>query len=904
MGKNKPNLEAERKIAEAIRSHETSLDLSGNELTTLPESLGRLSQLTYLDLSGNELTTLPKSLGQLSQLTSLDLSRNELTTLPESLGKLTQLTSLDLLNNPLNPELDAAYNQSTEAVLEYLRAKAEDQIVLNEAKLIIIGEGEVGKSCLLDALRGDPWCKHVSTHGIEIKPVLATHRDDSGTETEIILNTWDFGGQKVYRPTHQFFFSAPAVYLVVWKPREGPQQGAVDYWINTIKDRAGSDAKVFVVGTHGGPKDRQPDIDLQDLRDKYGEEFILGAFHVNSQPENYDETTDTWTGERKCITELKEAIANAAVALPNVGRKVATSWSNVLKNVRKRSEKDAYISYKQFEALCRRQKVKKALTKTYAGMLSQLGYVIYYGADEDLNEIMILKPDWLAKAISFVLDDKTTRDRNGLVSHDRLAELWSNPPYDQEEGYPEELHPLFRRLMERFDISYKVVVDPTSDKPVATSLIAQLVDGQPQPLPDWNKNPSSGEEEKRQICQIVQRKKNQTGNAEGLFYRLIARLHRYSLGREDYAKSIHWQRGLMLDDGYNGRALLRHVGNDVHITVRAAYPDFFLFELTKDVQDLVQSPDQGWAGLRCDVMVPCIEPCGINQPGSGIFNVSKLKQSKLQEHPNFPCPVNECDAWQSIDCLLQNATAKRQTKLSDDDIDQIKEAVCSEVGKKIAAKDQKDQQRYHDLRRMMSQTHEQLSILMQMGLDESKNGPRLFSLAPTDTGFLDNPSWVTQKFQLTLWCEHSLRPIHALGSDPRKGTYKLERKREWLKKYGPALGIVTKTLGAFLPVVAATTKIAIPADTYKGIEDGLNFGKELFGSLLKGGDALANVSGDNIITDEEHGEHGEAQQAQNAMLRELHAFLKERDPGFGGMVRVQNKRREFLWVHPRFKDEY
>jgi GTPase SAR1 family protein len=38
---------------------------------------------------------------------------------------------------------------------------------------------------------------------------------------EITLNGWDFGGQRVYRPTHQLFFSAPAVYLVVWKPREG-----------------------------------------------------------------------------------------------------------------------------------------------------------------------------------------------------------------------------------------------------------------------------------------------------------------------------------------------------------------------------------------------------------------------------------------------------------------------------------------------------------------------------------------------------------------------------------------------------------------------------------------------------------------------------------------------------------
>ena len=75
--------------------------------------------------------------------------------------------------------------------------------------------------------------------------------DASGSPT-ITLNAWDFGGQPVYRPTHQLFFSAPAVYLVVWKPREGPQQGFVKDWIKLVKLRE-PEAQVLVVATHGGP---------------------------------------------------------------------------------------------------------------------------------------------------------------------------------------------------------------------------------------------------------------------------------------------------------------------------------------------------------------------------------------------------------------------------------------------------------------------------------------------------------------------------------------------------------------------------------------------------------------------------------------------------------------------------
>ncbi len=44
--------------------------------------------------------------------------------------------------------------------------------------------------------------------------------------------------------------------------------------------------------------------------------------------------------------------------------------------------------------------------------------------------------------------------------------------------------------------------------------------------------------------------------------------------------------------------------------------------------------------------------------------------------------------------------------------------------------------------------------------------------------------------------------------------------------------------------------------------------------------------------------------AEGAVLRQLHSWLKEKDPGFGGLVRVMNKRQEFLWVHEQFTKEY
>ncbi|MCL4202325.1 MAG: hypothetical protein KJ000_07505 [Pirellulaceae bacterium] len=51
-------------------------------------------------------------------------------------------------------------------------------------------------------------------------------------------------------------------------------------------------------------------------------------------------------------------------------------------------------------------------------------------------------------------------------------------------------------------------------------------------------------------------------------------------------------------------------------------------------------------------------------------------------------------------------------------------------------------------------------------------------------------------------------------------------------------------------------------------------------------------------------EQDAAIEAHGAVSRQIQAWLKEKDPGFGSLVRVQNKRQEFLWVHPQFESEY
>ena len=82
------------------------LSLRGNNLKSLPESVGGLRDLRGLWLERNQLSSLPESFGGLWSLKKLMLNSNRLSRLPESFGDLTVLGTLGLSNNLLGQ----AYN--------------------------------------------------------------------------------------------------------------------------------------------------------------------------------------------------------------------------------------------------------------------------------------------------------------------------------------------------------------------------------------------------------------------------------------------------------------------------------------------------------------------------------------------------------------------------------------------------------------------------------------------------------------------------------------------------------------------------------------------------------------------------------------------------------------------------
>ena len=107
---------------------------------------------------------------------------------------------------------------SPDAILDYYfrihpperKAKPAGK-VLRELKVIFVGRGGVGKTSLIEVLKGGEFVEgRKKTEGIAITRWPLTLPD--GAATALV---WDFGGQEIMHGTHQFFLTHRSLYIVV-----------------------------------------------------------------------------------------------------------------------------------------------------------------------------------------------------------------------------------------------------------------------------------------------------------------------------------------------------------------------------------------------------------------------------------------------------------------------------------------------------------------------------------------------------------------------------------------------------------------------------------------------------------------------------------------------------------------
>ncbi len=408
-----------------------------NKLTTLPHTLAHLSQLQELYVGGNQLTGLPDSLGHLSQLQSLYVGGNQLTALPESLGQLTRLQQLYLHDNPalglppevLGPEVRKGPPANPAGILAYYFSSRTSR-PLNEAKMILVGRGGVGKTSLVQRLVHGGFDPHErKTDGIAITAWSLQVGQD-----RVRLNIWDFGGQEILHATHQFFFTKRSLYLLVLNAREGEQDANVEYWLRLIESFGGDSPVIVVINQI---KQHAFDLNRRGLQAKFPS--VRAFIQTDCEVE---------IG----LDELRRAVLRETDGLEHLRDPFPASWFQVKDTLSDlpKTEGQNFIPFHRYQELCTKNGVNEAAgQEKLVGFLHDLGIVVNFRDDPRLAETHVLNPDWVTNGIYKILNAETLARRHGEL---RLSDLLGVLP---AQDYPPSMHLYLLDLMRKFELCYE-----------------------------------------------------------------------------------------------------------------------------------------------------------------------------------------------------------------------------------------------------------------------------------------------------------------------------------------------------------------------------------------------------------------------------------------------------------------
>ncbi len=817
----------------------TRLSLSNSQLSVLPPELGQLTNLTVLNLDNNHLRALPPELGQLTNLTVLNLSHNQLRALPPELGQLTNLTVLNLSRNLLTFPAPEIIKQGTTAILEYLR----EQITGTQqwvSKLLVVGEGGVGKTSLLRALNGEAFdFQESTTRGIAVGSLSLSH--PTMPDVTMQLKTWDFAGQEINHATHQFFLTNRSLFLLVWNARHGWEQGKLIYWLKTIRANA-PDSPIILVATHID-EPNNADLPLSDLHQQFPQ--IIGQWEISSLQ---------GTG----IEALQQAITAAAAALPLMGERWPTTWLNFANALR--NSKQQYAPPQKFWDIMTKYKVTATSQPILATWLHELGDILFFQDNNELNDIVIFKPQWVTEHISRVLEATEVIHRDGIFTRVCMDQIW------RDLHSPMRQH--FLRLMERFDLSYRTL----EDKDI--SLVVERLPFEPPTYESiWNAKPQELN------CKQITMKFQLSEILPGIPTWFIARQHRFTIEQGE-RRGIHWRTGVLFQDTEQKHLALTKVGRDdrtnaeyLQLTVRGAMPHNF-FDLLKEGIELTL---RRYPGLQITRLIPCPDP---NQESClHEFDYANLVKRLERTPPKDSIECPSCLENISVSQLLfglhwttQDAVLQRIDELEDS----IEESM--RVG-------------FEELRNLV-QSNFLRQFRQQQKLIES-HCPNVFVLRP-DNRKVWSKDIGMQRINLQLYCQMPGCMHPTLDPDnPQKtcGLYPIDDPQQWLRAINPYYRRMMGVLKFATPLIGPWLGIMEAKDYEEMFKSDIDLAKELVSKLP---DFRTNAIAAKSLRGDEH--HPET--LDGSPLRALRQLLEQKDSSqqWGNLKKILTPEGDYLWL--------
>jgi internalin A len=415
----------------------TSFKLGGNKIGDEgARALPSLANLTHLDLADTSVKDLSPLL-KLNKLERLNCAGCHLDDPTLALWTAPSLKWVSLYNASLpGVPAEALSKSSYNNCLESLRAHFADleggDDALADVKLLILGNGRVGKTQICRRLRGEGYDPSVpSTHGVQVRSApLPLAPDDAAS-----LKLWDFGGQEIYHGTHALFLKTHAAFLLAWTPEteSAPfhrhdgfafRNQPLGYWLAYVRQFAGPDAPVIVVQTQcDAPEDER----LPPVADD-----ALAVFP-------FIKTLAYSARKNRGRAELDEALAEAVCWLRKRQGAVRIGEGRARVKVRLEEMREAgerLISQAEFQALCG----EAGQVSSPSALLDYLHHsgVVFHRRGL-FGDAVILDQAWALEAVYAVFDRETgtlkTIERNrGCFRRSDLAEgVWRSHSAAEQE---------------------------------------------------------------------------------------------------------------------------------------------------------------------------------------------------------------------------------------------------------------------------------------------------------------------------------------------------------------------------------------------------------------------------------------------------------------------------------------
>ena len=575
-----------------------SLTLGASKIRELPESFRKLTKLEFLSISNTPLTRLPEWIGDLSSLQGLDLTQGGslvilweeytkewqhqpeiakhigLELLPESFRNLPVLRELYLHGNEglglpvevLGPDWDETHriDQKQPArpadILDYYFRTRRGRRRLNEAKLILVGRGGVGKTCLIKRLIHDTFDEHEpETLGIEIQPWQVSLADGD----RVRLHVWDFGGQEILHATHQFFLTERTVYLLVLSGREGSATQDAEYWLQLIKSFGGNSPIIIALN-----KSQQHAFDVNRglLLEKYPQ---IAAF-VRTDCQNAP-------AGALGVAKLHQSILNATENLGLRKTDFPADWFAIKERLAAMQEN--FLTWDAYQEICRNLgEVDTKAQRDLAGFLHILGIALNYRDDPRLRETHVLNPRWVTEGIYALLrsGQKARQEREGVLEIADLAGALD------AQDYPPASHEFLLALMEKFQLCFQL---PGRRK---RYLVPELLgENQPADISSLVAEPGLGFRYQYEVL------------PEGLLPRFIVQTHVHSEANPNW----RWRTGVVLKrDGC--RAVVRADARERRVDIHIAGPARQRRDLLAIIRDRFDEQHRDLKGLVVDQRVP------------------------------------------------------------------------------------------------------------------------------------------------------------------------------------------------------------------------------------------------------------------------------------------------------------